>query len=271
MSKFFVIFVLIFGCALSLLLSEGILRIIENPNMIVEGNIFERDEVLGTKLIPYTNMYITFKTEATGRTNPETIHIDINSKGIRDHAFFTIKDRQRIIILGDSFVMGWEVQEEDTISENLEVLLNNTEVLNFGVSGYGTIQYYLLLREEALQYNPDIVITTISHNDGRDNVGFSQYSGKSPDTLRSFLSKHSKVYQLISKLYSSLRRTVYNTVQDTDSLENQLDLINKSVNQINTLCLNNSIQHIVVVIPDGQLIESGYNYNNKQYYEINCF
>src|SRR5205814_6625220 len=45
------------------------------------------------------------------------------------------------------------------------------EVLNFGVSGYGTAQELLTLREQVWKYSPDIVMLAITtNNDITDNL-----------------------------------------------------------------------------------------------------
>ena len=46
--------------------------------------------------------------------------------------------------------------------------LDDFEVLNFGVSGYSTDHYYLLLNKTVLDYNPDLVIIGFYANDFGD-------------------------------------------------------------------------------------------------------
>jgi tetratricopeptide (TPR) repeat protein len=75
---------------------------------------------------------------------------------------------KRILLLGDSVVEGLGIRRlEDTISGQLERLLGdpNTEVLNFGVSGYNSRAEVELLREKGLQFDPDQVILVFVSND----------------------------------------------------------------------------------------------------------
>ena len=64
----------------------------------------------------------------------------------------------RIVVLGDSFTFGEGKQDEEVWPVQLERQLDGTEVLNFGVRGYGTDQQLLVLEEEALKYRPDVVV-----------------------------------------------------------------------------------------------------------------
>jgi len=65
--------------------------------------------------------------------------ISINRYGMRQHPVSTKRKAgdYSIAVLGDSFVWGIGVADEDRFTEFLERELPGTEVLNFGVSGYG--------------------------------------------------------------------------------------------------------------------------------------
>jgi hypothetical protein len=92
---------------------------------------------------------------------------------------------KRILMLGDSFVFGLGVNDNQTFSVKLEELLNRSgpkaEVINMGVNGFGTDQEYLFLREEGLKYSPDVVICFLFvGNDIRENGSVSQYGRYKP-------------------------------------------------------------------------------------------
>jgi lysophospholipase L1-like esterase len=62
-------------------------------------------------------------------------------------------------------VLGKKLQECDAFPGK------QIEVLNFGVSGYGTAQELLTLREQVWKYSPDVVMLTVTtNNDITDNV-----------------------------------------------------------------------------------------------------
>jgi hypothetical protein len=105
------------------------------------------------------------------------VHVRINGQGLRaDHDFSYAKPDgvKRIVSLGDSFTMGYEVEQDQTFSAIVEQQLRlrgiNAEVLNTGVSGYGNAEELLYLERELLKYNPDIVLLSFTPNDLEDNV-----------------------------------------------------------------------------------------------------
>lgn len=108
-------------------------------------------------------------------------YVAINSDGLRDaeHALTKPADTIRIAVVGDSypealsvpmdqafwFVLGKKLQECDAFPGK------KIEVLNFGVSGYGTAQELLTLRAQVWKYSPDVVLLAVTtNNDITDNV-----------------------------------------------------------------------------------------------------
>lgn len=101
----------------------------------------------------------------------------INSQGMRaDRDFARPKPAglRRIVSLGDSFTVGYEVEGEETFSSVLERELSKrglrVEVLNAGVSGYGTAEACLYLERELFGYEPDLVLVSFYTNDLVDNT-----------------------------------------------------------------------------------------------------
>ena len=101
--------------------------------------------------------------------------VKINSKGLRDGelSYKKTEDSKRVLLLGDSFVVGFEVGQEKVIDKRLEEYLSsygNFEVINAGTRGYGTDQAYLYLKTEGYKYDPDIIIYVFVSNDPQNNV-----------------------------------------------------------------------------------------------------
>jgi hypothetical protein len=107
-------------------------------------------------------------------------YVRINSEGLRDREHTKAKPANtiRIAVLGDSFVEAMHVPMEQTFWWLLQQRLQEcnafpgkqVEVINFGVSGYGTAQELVTLRQNVWDYSPDLVVlafTTI--NDVYDN------------------------------------------------------------------------------------------------------
>lgn len=115
--------------------------------------------------------------EGTQVTDEYESYVKINSKGLRDEETPYEKPEGvfRILVIGDSFTEGLQVEQSETFPEQLEDILNETapipvEVINAGVSRYGTDNALLFLENEGLKYQPDLVIYAAYTNDLTDNL-----------------------------------------------------------------------------------------------------
>jgi lysophospholipase L1-like esterase len=157
-------------------------------------------------------------------STPTGIPLDINSVGVRDDEYELEPPEGvfRIVILGDSVTFGQAVSKEDTYTEQLEALYaeegKNVEIINAGVSGYGTHEQMLFLEETAINYNPNLIIVGYALNDlGAIPPAFRDGSLKSKIL---FKTKEVVKYNLWS--YSYITRTVqslqYNIRTENTSL-----------------------------------------------------
>jgi lysophospholipase L1-like esterase len=118
-------------------------------------------------------------------TETET-EVRVNSAGLRDEEYTLEKPEgvTRIAVLGDSFVWGYGVEQDENFAAVLETRLNeagyNVEVLNFGLTGYGTDQNYLAYQELARDYRPDIVILAFYENDVLEVANYQMYGYAKP-------------------------------------------------------------------------------------------
>jgi len=155
------------GCCLALGLAEAGLRVAG----IAYPSFYEYDDVKGTALRPGAEGW-WFKENKN--------YVRINKDGRRDIDRPLKKSESvfRIAVIGDSYAEAFQVPIEKTFWKGMERRLNiggcfggkKVEVLNFGVSGYGTTQEYLALRNDALAYSPDLVLMAFyPGNDVRNN------------------------------------------------------------------------------------------------------
>jgi len=101
-----------------------------------------------------------------------------NSAGMRDreHKIEKRANQFRIMVLGDSFMEAKQVNFEDAFSSVLERTLReithrDIEVINAGVSGWGTDDELTYLIREGVKYKPDLVLVAMTlHNDISDNL-----------------------------------------------------------------------------------------------------
>jgi lysophospholipase L1-like esterase len=123
----------------------------------------EHDPVLGWRKRPGAS--------AVYHRHEYTVQVRINRQGLRD------PDRSpapgsasfRVLALGDSFLEGFTVPLEETVTQVLERRLLQSgypaEVLNAGTSGYSTDQEYLFYRNEGIRYSPHVVAVFFYYND----------------------------------------------------------------------------------------------------------
>jgi len=92
---------------------------------------------------------------------------------------------KRILILGDSFAWGLGVADHEVFARvlqtHLESLPTRWEVLNAGVSGWGTDQEFLHLVQEGFDFEPDIVVLAVFlANDHEGNATSRMYQRNKP-------------------------------------------------------------------------------------------
>jgi lysophospholipase L1-like esterase len=156
--------------------------------------------------------------------------VSINSLGLRGPEVQAEKapGSLRVLVLGDSYAEGLQVPWEDLLSTRLETTLNDgpgprVEVINGGVSGYGTADELLLLEKLGWSLKPDLVLIAFCvHNDVGNNLERPLYDfsaqpprrreGPPPSStalavlrLKEFLSRHSQLYQLVRDRTAGLR------------------------------------------------------------------
>ncbi len=155
------------SCCLAIGLAEVGLRVAG----ISYPSFYDYNDVKGTALRPGAEGW-WFKENRN--------YVRINKDGRRDVARPVKKNENtiRIAVIGDSYAEAFQVPIEKTFWKGMERRLNSggcfsgkrVEVLNFGVSGYGTTQEYLTLQNDVFAYSPDMVLMAFyPGNDVRNN------------------------------------------------------------------------------------------------------
>jgi hypothetical protein len=80
-----------------------------------------------------------------------------NRQGFRAATDYSFGRQPGIIFLGDSFVWGYDVEAVERFTEKLQAKHPEWSAYNFGVSGYGTDQEYILLQQCFDTYQPRVV------------------------------------------------------------------------------------------------------------------
>jgi len=166
------ILLVIAGIALGFVMSEGILRMFFSENIVLFPRFHESvsygDYILRRHM---PNQKFTHQS-IEGRWD-----FTINNKGFRNYQnsdYWKSEDMIRILSVGDSQTLGFEVSQDSTFSSRLENMFRDSghkcEVLNTGVSGFSTAEEFVFLKEEGLKYKPDFVVIGFFNNDYQDNL-----------------------------------------------------------------------------------------------------
>ncbi|HEV7475939.1 MAG TPA: SGNH/GDSL hydrolase family protein [Pyrinomonadaceae bacterium] len=179
---------------------------------------YQLDEVRGVSLLPGVEGW--YRKEGVS-------YVRINSDGLRDREHSEAKPEGtfRIAVIGDSYCEAFQVSPEEAFWSVMAARLQECdavrgrkiEVINFGVSGYGTAQELLTLREKVWKYTPDLVLLAVTtNNDITDNsrvlkktdeVPYFIYKGDQLTLDDSF--KHSQTFvvrhSLLGRFWSWLR------------------------------------------------------------------
>lgn len=140
-------------------------------------------------------LFYTLKPGTCKFSNIEFLNdYHINRLGLRDtDESLTAPE---IIILGDSYAMGWGVDQDQTYAKSLEKT-SNKKVLNAGISSYGTVREMMMLDRLDTSKMKYLVIHYIS-NDFDENSSYSKN--------KKFKAKSNQEYEQIKREYFNQKR-----------------------------------------------------------------
>lgn len=168
-----------------------------------------------------------------------------NSHGMRGEEISVEKPEGvfRIAVLGDSFVFGWGVEEEESfvslIGKRLTELSGDdvrVQMLNFGVPGYSTFQEVAAYEEFGRKFKPDVVLVYVVDND----FGFPFYIRDLSDS---------------AKLVPEVRmRSLSRKIKDPEKLAKMAHLLslidpNQALRRLADLCEEDGAKLIVTINP----------------------
>lgn len=158
--------------AATLLVAEAVLRAIDLRYLrqypAGAQRVYNYDAELGWFPVPNSN--VTF-------TGLRSVKVHHNSLGLRDIEHDTAS-RPTIAFLGDSFVWGYDAEQEERFTELLRAKLPEHRIVNAGVTAYGTDQEYLLLRRLWDRIRPNVLVLIVcTDNDRKDNQANMRYDG----------------------------------------------------------------------------------------------
>lgn len=99
------------------------------------------------------------------------VPISFNSHGLRWPEFELDKpeEKSRLVILGDSVVLGWGLEQEAIFPARIQALFDElgapVEIIAAGVGSWNTRTEYEYLRHVAVNFQPDVLLLLIVSND----------------------------------------------------------------------------------------------------------
>lgn len=186
---------LVLASILGLVAAEIALRLADYPRASFSPWI--RNQHLGFRLAPL------LKTRMSG---PEyDVAIETNSMGFRDDEVVP-KAGKRILLLGDSFTMGYGVARGEIFADRLERDLG-VDVVNAGTGGYEIVHQIQLLTEYGKSLAPDLVLYVLYL--GNDLAWNDQWERGADGTLRSPVREYPVRQRSEIKLVRLLRDFAY--------------------------------------------------------------
>lgn len=125
----------------------------------------EHDPQLGYRLKPGTCVFANREFETT---------LEINSLGLRDSE--AALEAPGIVVIGDSFAMGWGVEQSETLAAQLE-RITGEKTLNMAVSSYATARELIALQRADLS-NAHSLVIQYCENDYTENRQAQQGRGQ---------------------------------------------------------------------------------------------
>jgi hypothetical protein len=157
---------MLIGLAIALLLCEGLIRLTGLGNVsLSRGSFHAYDPEAGWICRPGADT--DYELPGSFR-----VRVRVNSRGLRDREHLLPKPAgtRRVVCLGDSFMWGYGVEEEEMLSRALEREARGIETVNLGANGYSTVQELVRFETEGVRHDPDAVLLLVCWNDLEDNL-----------------------------------------------------------------------------------------------------
>ncbi|MCB0508972.1 MAG: hypothetical protein KDD21_11805 [Bacteroidetes bacterium] len=258
------------------LVLEGLLRIVGFGSYKKKGMLWSEINVQVDSLLGYSSLQGILKYTLNNKEIIETNYADRSRKtgtlGYKKHF-------KRIHLYGCSFVHGYGITDSLSYPYLLQQLRPNDEVKNFGISGHGLLQFYLLLNANIEQGNiPDIAIIhyasfhnnrsinslskrinmeRYSHNKAKlDSINFPYARLNKSNNLVIYYQKHQKYTETPFIEYSAIVNQINNIIigiKDYSINKSELATNKKIMDLIIERCNKNNIKLIVASIIDDSI------------------
>ncbi len=144
--------------------SQGRFRVPSYPLVCARPELYQQYDAYGYRLWPSRHTTYDYPMD-----NPRHLHVTSNSDGFRSAREFNerVDGRRRVLVVGDSFVFGDGVEEDERFTDVLEKLEPSWRVDNLGMTGYGADLMLRAFENVGLHARPEVVVLSIYADDFR--------------------------------------------------------------------------------------------------------
>jgi lysophospholipase L1-like esterase len=193
--------------AFTLGVAELSLRLVDYPSSAFSPWI--RSDAFGFRLAPGISLRMK---------GPEyDVEVATNSLGMRDDEPVPKKGR-RVLLLGDSFAMGYGVERGRLFADLLEKQLE-VDVVNAGTGGYEIVQQPRVLAEHGPQLKPDLVVYALYL--GNDLAQNDEWEVRQDGALQSRVRQYPVRQPREAKLWRLVRDFLYGVRQGRSEKEGE--------------------------------------------------
>ena len=159
------------------------------------------------------------------------------------------KNNNKVLVLGDSFIFGWLLEDEDMFITKLQNYFSKYYFINAAAGGFGDVDMYLYIDRYCSEIKPKIILffTDIDRALGKNSLAINSkneliINKNEINKIKRFLNNKNFFYflienfhsmQLIKKIYLQVSNNVYvNYVKDNDP----------NLNKVKKIFTNNKIE-----------------------------
>lgn len=242
-------------------------------------------EFVGQKFLFKDMLY--FVNDVDHRMRPNS-RDDINSDGIRSRleASEFPASEQNIVFLGDSFVYGFEVEEQQTVPALLQAKMRaqhpqaKVNVANFGWISSSPLLSLRLLKDIGHKYNPDVVMLAVDMTDFNDDIKYQKLLERKgiysvvdyvPVTFMGVRKMISKVPALYNRIFGEPATRFFMTKAPLEETRPYFAYLQSNLDALEDYVVNQlDAKFVVFVFPRGYQYSAAESPNNWEQaeYEI---
>jgi len=195
-------------------------------NPLIHAGILTFDETLGWRPTENYQQH-DLKLDAGGRSY--SVEYTTDKNGFRMFGNPHVKDKQKVIFVGDSYTQAEEVSNDKTYYGLLKDS-SNLEVFAYGGLGYGNLQEYMVLNKFIEQIQPDVIVLQFCSNDFINNYyELELRSSRNNNAMRRpYMTKEGRVVYAMARPLPQFREFINMNSRFLYSIFSRLDKLASS-------------------------------------------